>query len=1170
MNHPDDMRVQKMLEVLSLLQLESRQMEAAEDYLVEEQGEEALLKLTFKDLSTVSEQDAQSFQRLFRELEGKGRTKEFQRLFDIIFSVGQSTCFGLFPSDMLTYSDCKAASIAPEKLTAVMASLMGNSFYMLNEHQLNRLINKANSKPDILKQAEAYQKGEYDNGRLILFAVYFYIKYRSIKGVQVSADAVLMEDREMLRQYEDTIIGSIENLYSKGLSKGECGLITSYINEAGNLPVPREVSQISASHTLSEFLIILLGGSAFLNFKLSVRLVKFLKVCVNADLYKTMMAMERFDLRHDLGLQSGSFNEIFGIDTKKFILWAAGKGHKRILEAQSAANPVIYIQCLEEVDAAGALEMLVAIKSSHKTLYERLCGQGKNPMLEKLIKVVVSDKQAGYDEISGYLRGEKPVTVLYPYADSIAAEANNVAGESSILERYSKLNEDDEFIRRCQILSIMKKSSYIFYNRLVVRGAYDKERTLRVFEGFKQEGLAIRYQLSCVEMIYDYCYSDSMKASLLKIIEPVFLGYLDDRMEETMEAFQGAGATGRFIGIKILSLSPEKYRAELFGFSKDSSKLVKDELISVIEKQPDWEEDVLQLLKSKKSVEREIAVRLLGVWNNPLHKEALEQALTVEKSSKLSALLKALLNQEDEGKDGSPVAAADFIKELHKGGKKRVLAWAYETPFPIVHDLKGGEAEEAYLQAVLLCYASMNIPGVNPDVLRLIKNLSVPELEGYVNTLFDKWIDAGAESKKKWVLYAAAVHGGGEIVQKLLHYINLWPQNARGAIAAEAVKALALNPTPTALLSVDGISRKFKFKQIKAAAGEALEFAASQLGLSKEELADKIVPDLGFNERLERIFDYGERKFKVLIAPSLEIEIFDEQDKQIKNMPAPGKRDDAVMAEAAYTEFKLMKKQMKTTVSNQKLRLEQALSAERKWSIEAWKSLFVKNPIMHQFAISLIWGVYEEKELIQTFRYMEDGTFNTEEEDEYELPERGFIGLVHPLELSEDSKEAWLSQLEDYEVTQSVDQLKRQIYSLTEEEIGKKQLERFGGCIINDLSLAGKLQSLDWYRGSVQDAGGFYTYYREDPSVGMGVELHFSGSFIGGQNDDVTVYGARFYKAGTVKRGSYVYEEADLNKTIVLEEVPPRYFSEIVYQLTKATAASKERDENFSFSKISK
>ena len=101
---------------------------------------------------------------------------------------------------------------------------------------------------------------------------------------------------------------------------------------------------------------------------------------------------------------------------------------------------------------------------------------------------------------------------------------------------------------------------------------------------------------------------------------------------------------------------------------------------------------------------------------------------------------------------------------------------------------------------------------------------------------------------------------------KLVHQINEWPKIARGAIAAEAVKALALNGSQTALLTVDGISRKFKFKQVKSAAGEALEYAAKELGISKEELSDKIVPDLGFDAEAKRTFNYGERNFVVYLT----------------------------------------------------------------------------------------------------------------------------------------------------------------------------------------------------------------------------------------------------------------------------------------------------------------
>ncbi len=362
---------------------------------------------------------------------------------------------------------------------------------------------------------------------------------------------------------------------------------------------------------------------------------------------------------------------------------------------------------------------------------------------------------------------------------------------------------------------------------------------------------------------------------------------------------------------------------------------------------------------------------------------------------------------------------------------------------------------------------------------------------------------------------------------------------------------------------MDGIARKFKFKQVRAAAGAALEFAASELGITREELADRIVPDLGFDEKMERRFDYGARAFLVTITPALEIEVFEAKEapekgmqvrgKKLKNLPAPGAKDDAEIAKAAYEEFKQLKKQMKATITSQRARLEMALSTSREWSVSAWEQLFVKNPLMHQFAMGLIWGIYKKGKLVQSFRYMEDGSFNTADEDEYKLPEDGKIGLVHPVELTREEKETWEGQLEDYEITQPFEQLKRSVYTVTEEEKEARKLMRFNGRTLNDLSLSSRLTGLGWYRGSVQDGGGFYTYYREDAELGLGVELYFSGSYVGGSNEEITVYDARFYRAGTVRRGSYVYDEADEDKAYLMKDIPVRYFSEVVWQITKAT-----------------
>ncbi len=92
---------------------------------------------------------------------------------------------------------------------------------------------------------------------------------------------------------------------------------------------------------------------------------------------------------------------------------------------------------------------------------------------------------------------------------------------------------------------------------------------------------------------------------------------------------------------------------------------------------------------------------------------------------------------------------------------------------------------------------------------------------------------------------------------------------------------------------------------MKAAAAKALEFAAGQLGITREELSDRIVPDLGFNERMERVFDYGARSFTVSITPELEIQVRDQEGRKLKNMPARASGMRKIRRQRAYEGLKL-------------------------------------------------------------------------------------------------------------------------------------------------------------------------------------------------------------------------------------------------------------------------
>ncbi len=984
------------------------------------------------------------------------------------------------------------------------------------------------------------------------------------------------EDRpEVLRaieKVESNLSGNFEGILDKKASKAEQKLLEDFVNQAkpGD-PIPAKVRAVYLGKAQSEYLLKLLGSAAFLSVEHSQKAMTFLKLVFSMNpgagmsiLYPAKWVQSHLELLDQI---------LDPLKIESYLLWCLQykKTEKFVggfLVHLSAKYPEAFRHAVEKSGTEDYQYLMEKAAKGNPGLYREMNKANGKTFRDKVVGELTSWCRNGQAELRDYLLGETEVDTLFPFAKDWVVRGwyNNYWLDNRF--QALKKSEEEQLYRRALVMEALRGHGKFLMEHGVSKGAegiYNrvahKDRILEVLRFFQEEGLPLHNLFFVLESEHDRYYLDREKTEFtnecVKALAVMTTG--KDALDQIVRESKDASAYGRFLSIRILDLHWGEYKDALLACAMDSSKQVRELLEAVYASHKEWEPEILALLSSKKSQERELAVLTLKKWGADSYREALASALEKEKSKKIKTLIEECLGIAG-GTEEPQAAKADgeeLAAQLLKGGKKRKVSWAFETPFPELHKTDGALVSEDYLAAILAAYADMRIPGVSADASRLAAVLDQGELAACMDQLFGKWLETGAEAKKKWVLYAVSIHGGSGIIRSLYHQIQEWPQNARGAMAAEAVKALALNGDSEALLLVDQISRKFKFRQVKAAAGEALSYAAEQLGISRAELEDKIVPNLGFDEKMEQTFDYGTRTFRVVLSPSLELDIFDENEKKLKNLPAPGKRDEEEKAKAAYESFKQMKKQLKTVVSNQKLRLEQALSVERLWTVEKWQELFVKNPVMHQFAIGLIWGLYEDGSLKDTFRYMEDGSFNTVDEDEYELPAEGLIGLVHPIELKEETLAAWKEQLSDYEITQPMEQLSRPVYRLEEGEGESGELSRFGGKILNCLSLSGKLLGMGWYRGSVQDAGGYYEFYREDNEVG--VELQFSGTFVGGENDEVTVYGAIFYKAGTVKRGSYVYDEVKKENQYLLKDVSPRYFSEIVLQLEKATASSKEQ-----------
>lgn len=1182
MIQPKKTYADKIVEGLEKIGLSEQEREKIFSYVSGEQGEEALQGLTARNFYQLTETQLEAAAALFSHFCDR-HPEEAKKMLRVLFAMGQSTCGALEQGNYSwRYSFMRDEKdfwgLQPEEWLSVVAEIAGRNGDMRLNYLLDQMIKQVKA-PEYLLSAMKYCTGDKANGRLILFSLYFLRKYpdkrleepgEGAAGAKRIFDRVVSalgnknglsgEDAELMRQYETIVCNAIEDALPSSVSRVSRLQIVRALKEG---PVTDEIRSLVGSLARNHLLTWLICGTAFMNMALSSCLMRAVDLYLASDMNCCLPIMEQLDFRRDLRERGGSFDELFHLDSKSFISWAAIRKQGKILCSQFRKNKELYLECLKEADLEQMDYMMKVVRTADEELYKTLQSSAGIRRRDAVIKTLTEEKGPETQTLIDYLYGRVPFSDLYPYEEQMAKNSHFYRGYRlrNLLDSFPAEDENREFFNRCQACTFLRQEGYFMSSGKNPFFQPDEERFARFFKDMEEAGMDEEHLLKTFILNVKSLYLDSDKECCFALAaRSVFLYKLRSDPEAVLEVFRQSEAEGRRLGLMTMALIPEEYKKEILSYAKDTAKSVREELLKILEEQKGWKDEIQVLLSDKKAGPREAAVYVLAAWNDPSDRPALEAALEKEKNARVRKLLTQVLGVKEEENEGSSgvLKREDLVKSLHKGGKSRTLAWAFQTPFPSVHFKNGEEASAEYLQAILLCYAGAGTnPGVNRDAEFLAQELDKEEFSLYVNELFDRFMEQGAEAKKKWVLYAASIHGGSLMVKKLYRQIQEWPANARGAMACEAVNALALSPASEALLKVDGIASKFKFRQVKAAAAKALEFAAGQLGITREELSDRIVPDLGFNEQMERVFDYGARAFTVSITPELEVQIRDQEGKKLKNMPAPGKRDDEDKAAQAYEEFKAMKKQLKTVAASQKQRLELALLSGRMWKKEDWAELFTKKPVMHPFAIGLIWGIYKEGTLTGSFRYMEDGSYNTVDEEELELPEDAMIGLIHPVELTKEERDAWKEQLEDYEIIQPVEQLDRSVYLISEEEAGQKAVVRFEGVILNDLSLIGKMQSLGWYTGSVQDAGCFDTFYREDGK--MGAELHFSGTYIGGQNEDVTVEEVRFYPAGTIERGSYVYDEADDKKALTLEQVPPRYFSEIILQLSRAVISKKEQ-----------
>ncbi|EGI40307.1 molybdate metabolism regulator MolR [Escherichia coli TA280] len=359
-----------------------------------------------------------------------------------------------------------------------------------------------------------------------------------------------------------------------------------------------------------------------------------------------------------------------------------------------------------------------------------------------------------------------------------------------------------------------------------------------------------------------------------------------------------------------------------------------------------------------------------------------------------------------------------------------------------------------------------------PGLLQVKDACTADSLAEFAWDLFTAWQTAGAPSKESWAFTALGVLGNDDTARKLTPLIRAWPGESQHKRATVGLDILAAISSDIALMQLNGIAQKLKFKALQERAKEKIADIAESRELTVAELEDRLAPALGLDDNGSLLLDFGPRQFTVSFDETLKPFVRDVSGSRLKDLPKPNKSDDESQANDAVNRYKLLKKDARTVAAQQVARLESAMCLRRRWSPENFQLFLVEHPLVRHLTRRLIWGVYSaENQLQACFRVAEDNSYSTADDDLFTLQEGDIsIGIPHVLEISPTDAVAFGQLFADYELLPPFRQLERNSYALTEAERNASELTRWAGRKCPSGRVMG-LANKGWIKGEPQDGG---------------------------------------------------------------------------------------------------
>ncbi len=446
-----------------------------------------------------------------------------------------------------------------------------------------------------------------------------------------------------------------------------------------------------------------------------------------------------------------------------------------------------------------------------------------------------------------------------------------------------------------------------------------------------------------------------------------------------------------------------------------------------------------------------------------------------------AAVVSALARYPKEVQDELEAALAEGV--AMPGRKPSLPDWADPKwlPCPVTADGTASLQKAALFELIQVLAVT---PLEGASWLEPIRQaFTSASLQRLARALFHHWLGAGAPPKDRWALHAMAHFPSEEMAETLAEMAAELAPKGLSARAQEMVEVLAAMQTRESLAKVHQLGKRVRSKAFRARAQLVFVSAAEKMGLSEDELAERLVPDFGLSP--EGWLPVTPRLR--LVVKKKKASFVDEAGKAVKTLPAVEDPD-------VDAQVKELKRKAGALLKEGAERLERRMAFGRAMSLEHFTEIYLMNGLLRPLAAGLVWTALVDGKPAGTFTVGEAGPVDVEGKPV--PPRAGEIAVAHPLQLSEQERALWSARKLDAPFPQ----LDRKMKSVMGVRELTQALEPLAGLVVPVASVL-RLEKLGWVRGPEVGGGCYVSYVRElgpagrleldfDPGIYLGDPMH--------------------------------------------------------------------------------